>query len=184
VDTRLAVEGGGQVKAELVSVGQSGEQSLKRTESAALRAGGVIELLAEHVPETRRYALATPALDDRDADLAELFRADLYRSSDHDRVVIGLALSDEVPPVDDHVAFRDRFASYIIAVDPAAAAGVARRLPSPACALLAHRVRHRADRQDQRPGVSGSKPTRLHRHRKSGPFQLGRRGRGRCSADR
>ena len=27
---RLAVEGGGQVKAELVSVGQSGEQSLKR----------------------------------------------------------------------------------------------------------------------------------------------------------
>jgi hypothetical protein len=26
---RLAVEGGGQVKAELVSVGQSGEQSLK-----------------------------------------------------------------------------------------------------------------------------------------------------------
>ena len=38
---RLAVEGGGQVKAELVSVGQSGEQSLKRIESAgdALRAG-------------------------------------------------------------------------------------------------------------------------------------------------
>ena len=31
---RLAVEGGGQVKAELVSVGQSGEQSLKRIESA------------------------------------------------------------------------------------------------------------------------------------------------------
>ncbi len=30
---RLAVEGGGQVKAELVSVGQSGEQSLKRIES-------------------------------------------------------------------------------------------------------------------------------------------------------
>jgi hypothetical protein len=32
---RLAVEGGGQVKAELISVGQSGEQSLKRIESAA-----------------------------------------------------------------------------------------------------------------------------------------------------
>jgi hypothetical protein len=32
---RLAVEGGGQVKAELVSVGQSGEQSLKRIESAS-----------------------------------------------------------------------------------------------------------------------------------------------------
>ena len=39
---RLAVEGGGQVKAELVSVGQSGEQSLKRIETAeaiAPRAG-------------------------------------------------------------------------------------------------------------------------------------------------
>ena len=31
---RLAVEGGGQVKADLVSVGQSGEQSLKRIEGA------------------------------------------------------------------------------------------------------------------------------------------------------
>jgi hypothetical protein len=31
---RLAVDGGGQVKAELISVGQSGEQSLKRIESA------------------------------------------------------------------------------------------------------------------------------------------------------
>jgi hypothetical protein len=31
---RLAVEGGGQVKAELVAVGQSGEQSLKRIVSA------------------------------------------------------------------------------------------------------------------------------------------------------
>jgi hypothetical protein len=31
---RPAVEGGGQVKAELVAVGQSGEQSLKRIESA------------------------------------------------------------------------------------------------------------------------------------------------------
>jgi hypothetical protein len=35
---RLAVEGGGQVKAELVSVGQSGEQSLKRIESTGGRA--------------------------------------------------------------------------------------------------------------------------------------------------
>src|SRR5687767_7881942 len=35
---RLAVEGGGQVKAELVSVGQSGEQSLKRIETRASRA--------------------------------------------------------------------------------------------------------------------------------------------------
>jgi hypothetical protein len=37
---RLAVEGGGQVKAELVSVGQSGEQSLKRIETAGGRASG------------------------------------------------------------------------------------------------------------------------------------------------
>ena len=37
---RLAVEGGGQVKAELVSVGQSGEQSLKRIESTGDRASG------------------------------------------------------------------------------------------------------------------------------------------------
>jgi hypothetical protein len=37
---RLAVEGGGQVKAELVSVGQSGELSLKRIESAGERASG------------------------------------------------------------------------------------------------------------------------------------------------
>jgi hypothetical protein len=37
---RLAVEGGGQVKAELVSVGQSGEQSLKRIESGGERASG------------------------------------------------------------------------------------------------------------------------------------------------
>ena len=37
---RLAVERGGQVKAELVSIGQSGEQSLKRIESAGERASG------------------------------------------------------------------------------------------------------------------------------------------------
>jgi hypothetical protein len=37
---RLAVEGGGQVKAELVSVGQSGEQSRKRIEAAGGKASG------------------------------------------------------------------------------------------------------------------------------------------------
>jgi Lambda phage tail tape-measure protein (Tape_meas_lam_C) len=37
---RLAVEGGGQVKAELISVGQSGEQSLKRIETAGGSASG------------------------------------------------------------------------------------------------------------------------------------------------
>jgi hypothetical protein len=34
------VEGGGQVKAELIAVGQSGEQSLKRIESAGEPASG------------------------------------------------------------------------------------------------------------------------------------------------
>jgi hypothetical protein len=38
--SRLAVEGGGQLKAELVSVGQSGEQSSKRIETAGDRASG------------------------------------------------------------------------------------------------------------------------------------------------
>ena len=37
---RLAVEGGGQVKAELVTVGQRGEQSLKRIETAGDKASG------------------------------------------------------------------------------------------------------------------------------------------------
>jgi lambda family phage tail tape measure protein len=37
---RLAVEGGGEVKAELLSVGQSGEQSLKRIEAGGERASG------------------------------------------------------------------------------------------------------------------------------------------------
>jgi hypothetical protein len=37
---RLAVEGGGQVRAELVSVGQSGERSLKRIETAGDKASG------------------------------------------------------------------------------------------------------------------------------------------------
>ncbi len=37
---RLAVEGGGQVRAERVTVGQSGEQSLKRIENAGDRASG------------------------------------------------------------------------------------------------------------------------------------------------
>ena len=38
---RLAVEGGGQVKAELISVGQSGEQSLNRIESATIASAGL-----------------------------------------------------------------------------------------------------------------------------------------------
>ena len=37
---RLAVEGGRQVKAELISVGQSGEQSLRRIETAGECASG------------------------------------------------------------------------------------------------------------------------------------------------
>jgi hypothetical protein len=43
---RLAVEDGGRVKAELVSVGQSGEQSLKRIESAGERASGGLKASA------------------------------------------------------------------------------------------------------------------------------------------
>jgi hypothetical protein len=43
---RLAVEGGGQVKAELISVGQSGEQSLKRIETAGGNASGGLKDLA------------------------------------------------------------------------------------------------------------------------------------------
>lgn len=39
---RLTVEGGGRVKAELVSVGQSGEQSLKRIETAGGKAWALI----------------------------------------------------------------------------------------------------------------------------------------------
>jgi hypothetical protein len=52
---RLAVEGGGQVKAELVSVGQSGEQSLKRIETAGDRASGGLKGLG------RRQNCCAPA---------------------------------------------------------------------------------------------------------------------------
>lgn len=44
---RLAVEGGGRVKAELVSVGQSGEQSLKRIETGGERASGGLKGLGQ-----------------------------------------------------------------------------------------------------------------------------------------
>ena len=61
---RLAVEGGGQVKAELVSVGQSGEQGLKRIEAAGDRASGGLkglgrqaELLHRRHPELPRHQL-------------------------------------------------------------------------------------------------------------------------------
>jgi hypothetical protein len=50
---RLAVEGGGQVKAELVSVGQSGEQSLKRIESAGERASGGLKGLGRQAERLR-----------------------------------------------------------------------------------------------------------------------------------
>jgi lambda family phage tail tape measure protein len=55
---RLAVEGGGQVKAELVSVGQSGEQSLKRIESAGERASGGLKGLG-HQAELLRTGIRT-----------------------------------------------------------------------------------------------------------------------------
>ena len=50
---RLAVEGGGQVKAELVSVGQSGEQSLKRIETAGGRASGGLKGLGRQAEVLR-----------------------------------------------------------------------------------------------------------------------------------
>ncbi len=45
---RLAVEGGGQVKAELVSVGQSGEQSVNRIETAGRAASGGLKDPGRH----------------------------------------------------------------------------------------------------------------------------------------
>ena len=54
---RLAVEGGGQVKAELVSVGQSGEQSLKRIESAGERASGGLKGLGRQAEVLRTGTL-------------------------------------------------------------------------------------------------------------------------------
>ena len=56
---RLAVEGGGQVKAELVSVGQSGEQSLKRIESAGEPASGRLKGLGRQA-ELLRTGIRTP----------------------------------------------------------------------------------------------------------------------------
>jgi len=55
---RLAVEGGGQVKAELVSVGQSGERSLKRVETAGDRASGGLKSLG-HQAELLRTGIRT-----------------------------------------------------------------------------------------------------------------------------
>jgi hypothetical protein len=56
---RLAVEGGGQVKAELVAVGQSGEQSLKRIESAGERASGRAEGYLGRQAELLRTGIRT-----------------------------------------------------------------------------------------------------------------------------
>jgi hypothetical protein len=62
---RLAVEGGGQVKAELVAVGQSGEQSLKRIESAGDRASGGSRGSAARrsccAPASARWVARSPA---------------------------------------------------------------------------------------------------------------------------
>ena len=45
------------------------------------------------------------ALDYREDNLEGSFRSDPYRSSDHDPVVVGLALGDEVPPPDAHATY-------------------------------------------------------------------------------
>ena len=52
---RLVVEGGGKVKTELVSVGQSGEQSLKRIESAGERASGGLKGLDRQAELLRKH---------------------------------------------------------------------------------------------------------------------------------
>jgi hypothetical protein len=55
---RLAVEGGSQVKAELVSVGQSGEQNLKRIETAGEGASGGLKGLGRQA-ELQRTGIRT-----------------------------------------------------------------------------------------------------------------------------
>jgi hypothetical protein len=60
---RLAVEGGGQVKAELVSVGQSGEQSLKRIESAETGWGWPFLAITRILGEARNYSVAFRGAD-------------------------------------------------------------------------------------------------------------------------
>ena len=50
---RLAVEGGGKVKAELVSVGQSGERSLKKIDTAGTKASRGLSNLADRAKTLR-----------------------------------------------------------------------------------------------------------------------------------
>jgi hypothetical protein len=52
---RRPVEGGAQDKAELVAVGQSGEQSLKRIESAGERASGRLKGLGRQAELLRKH---------------------------------------------------------------------------------------------------------------------------------
>jgi hypothetical protein len=59
-----SVEGGGQVKAELVSVGQSGEQSLKRIETACGKASGGLKDLGREA-ELLRTGIRTPVARSR-----------------------------------------------------------------------------------------------------------------------
>jgi hypothetical protein len=61
---RLAVEGGGQLKAELVAVGQSGEQSLKsmRPRATKLPVGSKISAARRSccAPASARWAARSP----------------------------------------------------------------------------------------------------------------------------
>jgi len=50
---RLAVEGGGKVKAELVSVGQSGERSLKKIDAAGTKASRGLSNLTDRAKTLR-----------------------------------------------------------------------------------------------------------------------------------
>ena len=59
---RLAVEGGGQLKAELVSGGQSGEQSLKRIETAGGKASGGLKDLGRQAEVLRTGSGSSPSM--------------------------------------------------------------------------------------------------------------------------
>ena len=76
---RLAVEGGGQVKAELVSVGQSGEQSLKRIETAGERASGGLKGLGRQA-ELLRTGIRTLG---GGASTKHLYRSGTSSTGDH-----------------------------------------------------------------------------------------------------
>ena len=90
---RLAVEGGGQVKAELVSVGQSGEQSLKRIETAGDRASGGLKGVGRQAELLRTGDLGI-VLDEHLVRDAERARTEVLREHPELRGVSRLPLKE------------------------------------------------------------------------------------------